>query len=163
MKKKCNYSRLILKIAHVFEIFISLIVLFAILLGSFDLVKSMWNIYVVQGSAVGYEQLNSLLGYIILLVIGIELVIMFSLHLPAATLLEVLTFAIAYKIVMIPKAEGMSGVLFGVAALAGIFTIKKYLITDSSNNEYDPIVKTDKDEDEDDENEDEGLYADYIA
>lgn len=158
MKKKCNYSRMILRIAHVFEIFISIIVLLAILLGSIDLVKSIWNIYVVQGSSIGYDQLNSLLGYVILLVIGIELVIMFSLHLPAATLLEVLTFAIAYKIVMIPKTEGMIGTLFGVMALMCIFAIKKYLINNSSDDM--DVSVDEKDMEKDDEDSE---YIDYIA
>lgn len=134
MKKK-GYSKIILKIAHIFEVFISCIVLLAVLIGSFQLINSVWDTYIMNGSYISYEELQSLLSFVILLVIGIELVIMFSLHVPADTLIEVITFTIAYKIVMMPKSEGMLGVLCGVASLAGVFAIKKYLIKEPKNNE----------------------------
>ena len=130
MKKQSKYKKAILNIAHALESLLSMIVLFAVLLGSLDLLVSLWNMYVVNHAAVGYQELNNFLGQVILLVIGIELVVMFSLHIPAA-LLEVLAFAIAYKIVMIPKSEGMKEILFGVIALAGLFAIKKFLIKDT--------------------------------
>lgn len=130
MKKQTKYKKTILSIAHALESFLSIIVLLAVLLGSLDLLISLWDMYFVNSVAVGYQELNNFLGQVILLVIGIELVVMFSLHIPAA-LLEVLAFAIAYKIVMIPKAEGMKEILFGVIALAGLFAIKKFLIKDT--------------------------------
>lgn len=133
MKKQSKYKKALLGVAHVLESFLSVIVLFAVLLGSLSLVASLWNIYVVNSGSIGYHELNSFLGQVILLVIGIELVVMFSLHIPSA-LLEVLAFAIAYKIVMIPKTEGMKEILLGIIALAGLFAIKKYLIKDDSHD-----------------------------
>ena len=52
---------------------------------------------------------------------------MLSLHIPGA-LLEVLLYAIARKMLLLPKSEGMTEVLLGVIAIAGLFIIRKYLI-----------------------------------
>ena len=55
-----------------------------------------------------------MLGQILLLVIGVELVVMLSLHIPGA-LLEVLLYAIARKMLLLPKSgRGMGEVLIGV-------------------------------------------------
>ena len=90
----------------------------------------------------GYEEFNALLGHIILLVIGIEIVTMFTLH-SSKALLEVLVFAIAHKLILLPKGQGMANLLFGVIGIGCLFAIKKYLIP--------PEVKEESNK-EDDEN-----------
>ena len=52
---------------------------------------------------------------------------MLCLHLPE-TLLEVLLYAIARKLLLVPKTAGVADLLLGVLAIAGIFFIKKYLM-----------------------------------
>ena len=59
---------------------------------------------------------------------------MLSLHLPGA-LIEALLYAIARKMLLIPKKEGMLEILLGVIAIAGLFIIKKYLIDESKNDD----------------------------
>ena len=79
-----------------------------------------------------YAQFNDLLGQILLLVIGVELVVMLSLHIPGA-LIEVLLYAIARKLLLLPKSEGMLDLLLGIMAIAGLFAIRKYLLTDDNS------------------------------
>ena len=127
MKKSCKYQSVIRKIAHMLEAVLSLIILIGVFLGSLDMVRTLWEAYAVNGGNIGYEQFNSFLGHIILLVIGIELVTMFTLHSPKA-LLEVLVFAIAHKLILMPKGQGMGELLLGVIGIGCLFAIKKYLI-----------------------------------
>ena len=63
-----------------------------------------------------------------MLVIGVELVVMLSLHIPGV-LLEVLLYAIARKLILLPKASGMTDLLLGVIAIAVLFAIRKYLMS----------------------------------
>lgn len=127
MKKSCKYQNTIRKIAHMLEAVLSLIILVGVFLGSLDMIRTLWEAYAVNGGNIGYEQFNSFLGHIILLVIGIELVTMFTLHSPKA-LLEVLVFAIAHKLILMPKGQGMGELLLGVIGIGCLFAIKKYLI-----------------------------------
>ena len=55
---------------------------------------------------------------------------MLSLHVPGA-LLEVLLFAIARKLLLLPKTSGMLDLLLGIIAIAFIFVIRKYLMTEN--------------------------------
>ena len=70
---------------------------------------------------------HNFLAQILLLVIAVELVIMLCLHRPE-TLLEVLLYAIARKLLLIPKSSSAGELLLGVLAIAAIFFIKKYLM-----------------------------------
>ena len=54
---------------------------------------------------------------------------MLSLHIPGA-LLEVLLYAIARKLILLPKSSGMIDLLLGILAIGSIFAIKKYLMND---------------------------------
>ena len=68
-----------------------------------DLVRSVYTAYIVDfANPVEYSQLNAFLAEALLLVIGVELVVMLSLHIPGA-LLEVLLYAIARKLILLPK------------------------------------------------------------
>ena len=96
-----------------------------------DLVRSVYAAYIVDfANPVEYSQLNAFLAEALLLVIGVELVVMLSLHIPGA-LLEVLLYAIARKLILLPKTSGMGDLLLGIIAIGCIFAIKKYLMTDS--------------------------------
>jgi len=133
MKNSIDKNNLSLKIAYVFEYILAMVVLIAVFLGTIDALRTIWELYVVDfQTPVEYEQLNSLLGQILLLVIGVELVVMLSLHLPGA-LIEVLLYAIARKLLLLPKTSGMIDLLFGIIAIAGLFAIRKYLLTDDNS------------------------------
>ena len=133
MRKIGKYQKMIRKVAHSLESFLCIIILIGVFLGSLDMIRVLWESYFINhGTPVGYEEINSFLGQIILLVIGIELVIMFTLHSTKA-LLEVLVFAIAHKLVLMPKTQGMGDLLMGIIGIACLFAIKKYLITPEPN------------------------------
>ena len=124
-------SRLLLKVSKAFETALSIVLIIIIFLGMIDLVRSVYAAYIVDfANPVEYSQLNAFLAEALLLVIGVELVVMSSLHIPGA-LLEVLLYAIARKLILLPKTSGMGDLLLGIIAIGCIFAIKKYLMTDS--------------------------------
>lgn len=123
-----NTKQYFIKVAHFFEILLSIVILLVIFLGIFDILREIYAAYIIDfAHPVNYDQLNDFLAQILLLVIGVELVIMLCLHLPE-TLLEVLLYAIARKLLLVPKTAGVADLLLGVLAIAGIFFIKKYLM-----------------------------------
>lgn len=124
-------SRLLLKVSKAFETALSIVLIIIIFLGMIDLVRSVYTAYIVDfANPVEYSQLNAFLAEALLLVIGVELVVMLSLHIPGA-LLEVLLYAIARKLILLPKTSGMGDLLLVIIAIGCIFAIKKYLMTDS--------------------------------
>ena len=125
---KKNDKRL-LKISKRFETALSIILLILVLLGMMDLIISVYQAYIVDfANPVEYTQLNGFLAEALLLVIGVELVVMLSLHIPGV-LLEVLLYAIARKLILLPKSSGMGDLLLGILAIGVIFTIRKYLMS----------------------------------
>lgn len=132
--KSLDKSNLSLRIAYVFESILSMVVLLAVFLGTIDVLRMIWTAYIVEyQTPVAYSQLNDMLGQILLLVIGVELVVMLSLHIPGA-LLEVLLYAIARKMLLLPKSGGMGEILIGVVAIVGLFAIRKYLLTNDNSS-----------------------------
>ena len=131
--KTLDKNNLSLKIANVFEFILGMVVMVAVFLGTIDVLRMIWQMYIVDfQNPVGYSELNDLLGQILLLVIGVELVVMLSLHIPGA-LLEVLLYAIARKMLLLPKSGGMTEIVLGIISIAGIFAIRKYLISDDNS------------------------------
>lgn len=123
-----------LKIAYIFESLLAIVVLIAVFLGTIDVLRIIWHSYIIEyQTPVRYAQFNDLLGQILLLVIGVELVVMLSLHIPGA-LIEVLLYAIARKLLLLPKSEGMLELLLGIMAIAGLFAIRKYLLTNDNSS-----------------------------
>ena len=125
-----RYNKFLLSISKGFEAVLAVGLLIIVLFGMMDLTRSVYNAYIVDFSnPVQYSQLNSFLAEALLLVIGIELVVMLSLHTPGV-LLEVLLYAIARKLILLPKSSGMIDLLLGIFAIGCIFAIKKYLLND---------------------------------
>ena len=134
MKKVKKVKKVFLRWAYLLESIIAIVVLIAVLLGIVDIFRIIWAAYIVDfAHPVQYEQINDILGQALLLVIGVELVIMLSLHIPGA-LLEVLLYAIARKLLLLPKNSSMVDLVLGVLAIAGLFAIKKYLTLDKHSN-----------------------------
>ncbi|MEG0249553.1 MAG: phosphate-starvation-inducible PsiE family protein [Peptostreptococcus sp.] len=120
-------KKTILKIAYAFETILALVILIAVLLGIFDTLRIIYNFYIVNfNSPVDYTQLNQIFAQILLLVIGVEIAVMLTLHVQTAVL-EVLLFGIARKMLLLPKNNSMLEILLGVIAIGGLFLIKKYL------------------------------------
>ena len=139
-----DIKQYVIKIAHFSEILLSMVILLVIFLGICDILREIYAAYIIDfAHPVNYDQLNDFLAQILLLVIGVELVIMLCLHLPE-TLLEVLLYAIARKLLLVPKTAGVADLLLGVLAIAGIFFIKKYLMPkkgESLNKEEERAIR----------------------
>ena len=124
-----KHDKRLLKISKRFETALSIILLILVLLGMMDLIRSVYQAYIVDfANPVEYTQLNGFLAEALLLVIGVELVVMLSLHIPGV-LLEVLLYAIARKLILLPKSSGMGDLLLGILAIGVIFAIRKYLMS----------------------------------
>lgn len=127
MKKIYNQSNM-LKISHIFEFMLALVVIGVVILGTIDSLRIIWGYYIIDfKNPVEYEQLNNILAHILLLVIAIELVIMLTLH-KGETILEVLLYAIARKLILLPKKDSMDDFFLGIISIAILFAIKKFLM-----------------------------------
>lgn len=121
-------ERVLLKASKYFEAALSVIILILVLLGMLDLLRTIYESYIVDfQTPVQYSQLNSFLAQGLLLVIGVELVVMLSLHVPGV-LVEVLLCAIARKLILLPKTASMMDLFLGVCSIGLIFAIRKYLL-----------------------------------
>lgn len=131
MRKILNQKKICMKFAYVLEVILAFVVIITVIFGIIDTLRIIWAAYIIDFShPVEYIQLNDILGQILMLVIGVELVAMLSLHKPGAVI-EVLFYAIARKLLLIPKDSSMLDLVLGVIAIAGIFAIKKYLAKDT--------------------------------
>lgn len=127
-------EKTLLKLSKVFELVLSIIILIIVFLGMMDLSISVYQSYIVEfATPVEYSELNSFLAEGLLLVIGVELVVMLCLHVPG-TLIEVLLFAIARKLILLPKTSGMIDLFLGILAIGIIFGIRKYLLNQEEKN-----------------------------
>lgn len=132
MKNIDSKKRKILKVAYGFESILAIVILIAVLLGIIDILRIIYDSFIIHfNRPIDYSQLNAIFAQILLLVIGIELAVMLTLHMQAA-LIEVLLFGIARKMLLLPKHNGMSEILLGVIAIGGLFLIRKYLIKEDS-------------------------------
>ena len=146
--KNIDKSNISLRVVYIFESILAMVVLIAVFLGTIDVLRMIWTAYIVEyHTPVAYSQLNDILAQILLLVIAIEFVVMLSLHIPG-TIIEVLLYAIARKMLLLQKSGGMLEVLLGVIAIAGLFTIRKYLLTKDNSNMNITSIHYDRDDDD---------------
>ncbi|WP_343346917.1 hypothetical protein [Terrisporobacter petrolearius] len=97
------HDKTLLKASWYFETALSVIILILVLLGMIDLMRSIYEAYIIDFQiSVEYSQLNSFLAKGLLLVIGVEFVVMLSLHIPGV-LIEILLCVIARKLILPPK------------------------------------------------------------
>jgi len=109
------------KLTNAFEIAIGGILLLVIAVKMLDLVFALCSTDIVLLS-MEFEQI---LVVVFNLIIGVEFVRMLYKHTPE-TVIEVLLFAIARTMVL--SNEGAVSLILGVASIAGLFAVKKYLI-----------------------------------
>lgn len=131
-KSMDKLASLIFYLCSLFEGIISIIILWAIVVETILLVDR-FNVFQLENLSSG--QINSVLGSILWLVIGLEFIKMLMEHSHAAVL-EVLLFAIARQ--MIVDHTTMQENFFAVAAIAGIFAIRKFLYNKEEDKE--PIL-----------------------
>ncbi|MEA4987768.1 MAG: phosphate-starvation-inducible PsiE family protein [Anaerovorax sp.] len=125
-------ANLIFYLCSLLEGIISIIILLAIVIETILLVER-FNVF--EFGQLSSGQINSILGSILWLVIGLEFIKMLMEHSHGAVL-EVLLFAIARQ--MIVDHTTMIENFFAVAAIAGIFAIRKFLYNKEEDKE--PIL-----------------------
>ncbi|MEW9123989.1 MAG: transporter associated domain-containing protein [Thermotaleaceae bacterium] len=113
----------ILKLTYYLEVALAAFITLAIIIGMIDLFKYLGLVYQTNTFET-YDVFQKFLGHVLLLVVGVELVIMLVLH-TTGSVLEVVLYAIARK--MLIYSSSMVDFLLGVAAIASVFAIRKYL------------------------------------
>jgi hypothetical protein len=109
---------------HLFEIGVAILSIVFVAIGLFYLSGEILHFtHHVQEHSL-HHVLEELLADILLLVIGIELAIMLIRRTPES-LVEVMFFVIAFK--MLIETTMFYELIIGVAALAGLFAVRKYL------------------------------------
>lgn len=109
----------VLWLETVFAVF----VIISVVIGGVELFQYVRIILFAQPPDI-YNMFRDMLGYLLLLVIGLELALMLIRHTPGSVI-EVMFFAIARKI-LIYTTETYE-FLIGVVALAGLFAIRRFL------------------------------------
>lgn len=123
--KAHDFKKYLTKFAINLELILAVFLSVAIFIGFLSVFKQLAHILEVDYSE-SYQVFKKFLGYILLLVVGVEMVLMLLSHSTSA-ILELVLFAIARK--MLIYSETMTDLLLGTAAIAMIFAIKKYLMT----------------------------------
>jgi hypothetical protein len=105
------------------EIILATFVIMSVIIGAIELFQYVRNILYSQPPDI-YENFRDLLGFVLLLVIGLELALMLIRHTPGSVI-EVMLFAIARKVLIYTTQT--YEFLIGVVALAGLFAIRRFL------------------------------------
>ncbi|SDK06532.1 transporter associated domain-containing protein [Natronincola ferrireducens] len=134
--KAHDFKKQLTKFTLNLELILAVCLAVAILIGLFDIVK--YLAHIIQTDLTDtYNVFKKFLAFTLLLVVGIELVLMLLSHSTSA-MLELVLFAIARK--MLIYSETMLDLILGTAAIAGVFAIKKYLMTKKPLSERDGHV-----------------------
>jgi len=105
------------------ETIFAVFVIISVIIGGIELFHYVRIILFAQPPDI-YNMFRDMLGYLLLLVIGLELALMLIRHTPGSVI-EVMFFAIARKILIYTNET--YEFLIGVVALAGLFAIRRFL------------------------------------
>ncbi|MHB1393122.1 MAG: phosphate-starvation-inducible PsiE family protein [Clostridia bacterium] len=109
------------------ELVLAMFIIAAIIIGMIDLGK--YIILIFETNPIDtYDVLQKFLGHVLLLVVGVELVAMLVMHTPGSVI-EVLLYAVARN--MLIGSKDMVDFILGIASIAGIFAIRKFLFIGS--------------------------------
>lgn len=134
-----HFNELIYNVARYTEIVLSIVILIVIALSGLRLIYTTAGISILNMDT---DFFTTFLSQALSLVVGVEFVKMLCRH-SAQTVVEVLLFATARQMVV----EHMDPVqtLIGVIAIAILFAIRKFLMTEDSDMAHEPF-KRNKDE-----------------
>lgn len=118
-----RFGKRILRVVLWLETGLALCVMVAVLVGVVDLVARI-RVFAGTPYPAGYDEFRNLLGFALLLVIGLELTIMLVRHTPGSVI-EVMLYATARKVLIYTTQT--HEFLLGVVALAVLFAIRRYL------------------------------------
>lgn len=116
-----------MKMTVYLELVLAMFITAAIIIGMVDLGR--YIVLIFETNPIDtYDLLQKFLGHVLLLVVGVELVAMLIMHTPGSVI-EVLLYAVARN--MLIGSKGTFDFILGIASIAGIFAIRKYLFKDS--------------------------------
>lgn len=110
------------------ELFISGLLVMAVIINSFFFVVSMFRDITQLKELINYNSFQHYLSYLLLLIIALELAIMLIRHKPN-NVVDVITLAIARKM-LIYNTEAYE-LLIGVVTIGILFAIKVYILKES--------------------------------
>ncbi len=116
-------NRRVQKAVLYLETILAAFVIVSVIIGAIELFHYIKIIMFAQPPDI-YNNFRDLLGYVLLLVIGLELSLMLIRHTPGSVI-EVMFFAIARKVLIYTNET--YEFLIGVIALAGLFAIRRFL------------------------------------
>jgi uncharacterized membrane protein (DUF373 family) len=116
-------NRKVLTAVFWLETIFAVFVIISVIIGGIELFHYVRIILFAQPPDI-YNMFRDMLGYLLLLVIGLELALMLIRHTPGSVI-EVMFFAIARKILIYTNET--YEFLIGVVALAGLFAIRRFL------------------------------------
>ena len=119
-------------VLHYFEVCLAVISVIFVVLGVIHLLREIPHFRLLFDEAGLHQTLEGIFSDILLLVVGVELAIMLVRRTPES-LVEVVFFVVARK--MLIKTDAFYEILIGIAALAGLFAIRKYLTGTESSSE----------------------------
>lgn len=122
MKRYVDY---ILKGVTIIETFLAAFLIFAVASSTVTLVRRLYYVIATRDFTQTYELFQGFMAHALLLVIGLELALMLLHHSPNS-IIEVLIYALARKLLI--HATTAYELAVGVAALAGLFAIRKFLM-----------------------------------
>jgi hypothetical protein len=125
--KMGRLKALMMRMTVYLELVLAFFITAAVIIGMFDLWKYVIMIFTTNAIDT-YDVLQKFLGHVLMMVVGVELIAMLVMHTPGSVI-EVLLYAVARNM-LIGSKETFDFIL-GVAAIAGIFAIRKYLFTGS--------------------------------
>lgn len=112
------------ELLHWLEVVVAVVAIVFVVLGTVSLMLNITGFWGELARGDIHTVFEDVLSEILLLVVGIELAILLVRRTPES-LVEVMFFVIARK--MLIKTDSFYEVLIGVAALAGLFAIRKFL------------------------------------
>ena len=130
-----HFNTIIYNISRYAEIALSMVILLVIALAGFRLIMEVADTSVMSMDT---EFFSTFLSQALSLVVGVEFVKMLCQH-SAQTVVEVLMFATARQMVVEHMAPTQT--LIGVIAIAVLFAIRKFLMTEDSDMSHSPFKK----------------------
>ncbi len=116
-----------IKMTTYLEFALAMFITVAVIIGMIDLCR--YIILIFQTNPIDtYDVLQKFLGHVLLLVVGVELIAMLVMHTPGSVI-EVLLYAVARN--MLIGSKDMVDFILGIASIAGIFAIRRFLFIGS--------------------------------
>lgn len=113
------------KWATYLELILAVFIAAGVLIGMIDLLR--YLVLIFRTNAIEtYDVFQRFLGHVLLLVVGVELIAMLIMHTPGSVI-EVLLYAVARN--MLIGSKEMTDFMLGIASIAAIFAIRKFLFT----------------------------------